>query len=48
MKELALFFNFICRYIHGVLSLNNSKFVDHVECLSATELETKDTTDTDN
>lgn len=43
MKELALFFNFICRYIHGVLSLNNSKFVDH-----AIELETKDTTDTDN
>ena len=35
------------RYIDDVLSLNNSRFGDFVDCIYPIELEIKDTTDTD-
>ena len=35
------------RYIDDVLSLNNSRFGDLVDCIYPIELEIKDTTDTD-
>ena len=46
-KKLARSFNFKFRYIDDVLSLNNSKFADFVDRIYPTELEIKDTTDTD-
>ena len=45
-KEASRSFNFIFRYIDDVLSLNNSRFGDFVDCISPNELETKDTTNT--
>jgi hypothetical protein len=45
-KKLARSFNFTFRYIDDVLSLNNSKFGDFVDCTYSIELEIKDTTDT--
>ena len=42
-KKLTICFNFTLLYKNDVLSLNNSKFGDYVECI---ELEMKDTTDT--
>ena len=44
---LARSFNFTFRYIGDVLSLNNSRFSDFVDCMYSIELEIKDTTDTD-
>jgi hypothetical protein len=46
-KRLARSFNFTFRYIDDVLSLNNSRFGDFVDRTYPTELEIKDTTDTD-
>jgi hypothetical protein len=46
-KKLSRSFNFKFRYIDDVLSLNNSKFADFVDRIYPTELEIKDTTDTD-
>jgi hypothetical protein len=46
-KKLARSFNFTSRYIDDVLSLNNSKFCDFVDCIYPIDLEIKDTTDTD-
>ena len=46
-KNLARFFNFTFRYIDDVISLNNSRFCDLVDCIYPIELEIKDTTDTD-
>jgi hypothetical protein len=46
-KKLARSFNFTFRYIDDVLSLNNSKFCDFVDCIYPIDLEIKDTTDTD-
>ena len=46
-KKLARSFNFTFRYIDDVLSLNNSRFGDFVDRVHPTELEIKDTTDTD-
>ena len=44
-KKLVRSFNFTFRYIDDVLSLNNCKFVDFVDCIYPIELEIKDTTD---
>ena len=46
-KKLSRSFNFTFRYIDDVLSLNNSRFGDFVDRIYSTELEIKDTTDTD-
>ena len=46
-KKLVQYFNFTFRYIDDVLSLNNSRFGDFVDCIYPTEFEVKDTTDTD-
>ena len=46
-KKLARSFNFTFRYIDDVLSLNNSRFGNFVDCIYPIELEIKDTTDTD-
>jgi hypothetical protein len=46
-KKLAQSFNFTFRYIDDVLSLNNSKLGDFVDCIYPIELEIKDTIDTD-
>ena len=46
-KKLARSFNFTFRYIDDVLSLNNSRFGDLVDCIYPIELEIKDTTDID-
>jgi len=46
-KKLARCFNFMFRYIDDVLSLNNSRFGDFVDCIYPIELEIKETTDTD-
>jgi hypothetical protein len=46
-KKLARSFNFTFCYIDDVLSLNNSRFGDFVDCIYPIELEIKDTTDTD-
>jgi hypothetical protein len=46
-KKLARSFNFTFRYIDDVLSLNNSRFGDCIDRIYPTELEIKDTTDTD-
>jgi len=45
-KKLARSFNFTFRYIDDVLSLNNSRFGDFVDCIYPIELKIKDTTDT--
>ena len=45
-KKLAISVNFPFRYIHDVLSINNSKFGDYVERIYTIKLEIKDTTDT--
>jgi hypothetical protein len=46
-KKIARSFNFTLRYIDDVLSLNNSMFGDFVDRIYPSELEIKDTTDTD-
>ena len=46
-KKLARSFNFTCRYIDDVLSLDNSSFGDFVDRIYPIELKIKDTTDTD-
>ena len=46
-KKLARSFNFTFRYIDDVLSLNNSRFGDFVDCIHPIEFEVKDTTNTD-
>jgi hypothetical protein len=46
-KKVARSFNFTLRYIDDVLSLNNSMFGDFVDRIYPSELEIKDTTDTD-
>jgi hypothetical protein len=46
-KKLTRSFNFTFRYIVDVLSLNNSRFGNFVDCIYPIELEIKDTTDTD-
>jgi hypothetical protein len=46
-KKLTRSFNFTFRYIDDVLSLNNSRFGDFVDCIYLIKLEIKDTTDTD-
>ena len=45
-KKLARSFNFTFRYV-DILSLNNSRFEDFVDCIYHIELEIKDITDTD-
>jgi hypothetical protein len=45
-KKLSRSFNFTFRYIDDVLSLNNSRHGDSVDCIYPNELEIKDTTDT--
>ena len=47
-KRLAKSFNFTFRYIDDVLSINNPHFSDYVHQIYPSELEIKDTTDTDN
>ena len=42
-KKLAQFFYFTFHYIYAVLSLNNSNFVDFVDCIYPIKLEIKDT-----
>ena len=44
-KKLAWSFNYRYCYIDDVLSLNNSRFGDFVDCIYPIELEIKDTTD---
>jgi hypothetical protein len=46
-KKLCRSFNFTFRYIDDVLSLNNYRFGDFVDCIYPIDLEIKDTTDTD-
>jgi hypothetical protein len=46
-KKLSRSFNFTFRYIDDVLSLNNSRFGDFVDCIYPIELEIINTTDTD-
>ena len=47
-KKLTQSFNFTFRYIDDVLSLNNyNRFSDHLHLIYPSELEIKDTTDTD-
>ena len=46
-KKLSRSFNFTFRYIDDVLSLNNSRLCDFVDCIYPNELEIKDSTDTD-
>ena len=41
-KKLARSFNFTCRYIDDVLSLNNSRFGDFVDRMYPVELEIDD------
>ena len=45
-KKLAQSFNFSFRYIDDVLSLNNPHFKDYLHLIYPSELEIKDTTDT--
>jgi hypothetical protein len=45
--KLARCVNFRFRYIDDVLSLNNSRFGDFVDCIYPIELEITDITDTD-
>ena len=46
-KKLSRSFNFTLHYIYDVLSLNNSRFGDFVDCIYPIEPEIKDTTDAD-
>ena len=46
-NKLARSFNFMFRYIDEVISLNNSRFGDFVDCTYPIEFEIKDITDTD-
>jgi hypothetical protein len=46
-KKLARSFNFTLHYIYDVLSVNNSRFGDFVDCLYPIEPEIKDSTDAD-
>ena len=46
-KKLARSFNFTCRYIDDVLSLNNSRFGDFIDRMYPIELVINDTTTTD-
>ena len=46
-KKLAWSFNYTLRYLNDVLSLNNSRFGDFVDCIYPIELEIKDITGTD-
>ena len=46
-NKLSRSFNFTFRYIDNVLSLNNSRLCDFVDCIYPNELEIKDSTDTD-
>jgi hypothetical protein len=39
-------FNFTCRYIDDVLSINNSRFAEFLSLIYPPELEVKETTDT--
>ena len=45
-KQLAQTFNFSFRYIDDVLSLNNFRFEDFLLLIYPSQLEIKDTTDT--
>ena len=45
-KHLAQKFNFTCRYINDVLSLNNSKISEFIYLIYPCELEIKDTAET--
>jgi hypothetical protein len=46
-KKLARSFNFTFRYTDDVLSLNNSRLGDFIDCIYPIELEIENTTDTD-
>ena len=46
-EKLARSFNFTFHYIYDVLSLNNYRFVDFVDCIYPIEPEIKDTTAAD-
>ena len=46
-KKLDRCFNVTFRYIDDVLSINNSRLGDFVDCIYPIDLEIKDTTDTD-
>ena len=41
--KLVLIFNLTCRYINDVISLNNSKLDDYLDCIYPTEVEINDT-----
>nr|ALK82329.1 copper/zinc superoxide dismutase [Pinctada fucata] len=45
---LASYFNFTYRYIDDVLSINNPKFTDYLSSIYPSELEVKETTETNN
>ena len=45
--KLARSFNCTFRFIDDVLSLNNTRFGDFLDCIYPIELEIKDTTDRD-
>ncbi|KAK3100125.1 hypothetical protein FSP39_015107, partial [Pinctada imbricata] len=47
-RYLASDFNFTYRYIDDVLSLNNPKFADYLSSIYPSELEVKETTETNN
>ena len=47
IQGLARSFDFTFRYVDDVLSLNNSRLGDFVDCIYPIELEIKDITDTD-
>ena len=44
-KHLASRFNYICRYIDDVLSINNPEFENYMDKAYPVELEIKDTTE---
>jgi hypothetical protein len=45
-KKLAQTFNVMCRYLHDVISINNSRFGEFVDRIYLIELEIKGTLDT--
>ncbi|KAK3108990.1 hypothetical protein FSP39_020343 [Pinctada imbricata] len=47
-KYLASDFNFTCKYIDDVLSINNPKFADYLGRIYPSELEVKETTEANN
>ncbi|KAK3087493.1 hypothetical protein FSP39_006613 [Pinctada imbricata] len=47
-RYLAFDFNFTYRYIDDVLSINNPKFTDYLSSIYPSELEVKETTETNN